>query len=327
MPCVRRVRRAGFTLIELLVVMAIIAILIGLLLPAVQKIREAANRMKCSNNMKQIGLAVHNYELTNGLVPPAWTPDVGGPTYNSGKGLVPNNPQAPPPIAGTIHFLLLPYLEQENLYQMSRQGNTLNSNQSAIAGQVIQGFICPSDASNNRNIQRYGYASTNYAANLMIFDPRTDASATQAMPNGLSNTVVFAERWKLCQPVTGGQTEPGWGVHPAFVGHGWDTPVYGWRDMTFTYGIYTADQQQYDPSIDFNTGYGFQARPLPQQCDWHVTQSAHTGVMNVLLGDGSVRGVRPSVSTGYFSGPPSITGGTWVVANNPKDRQPLGGDW
>jgi len=328
MPCVNRVRRAGFTLIELLVVMAIIAILVGLLLPAVQKVREAANRMKCANNLKQIGLAIHNYELANGLVPPAWTPDAGNGTFNSGTGLVPNNPNAPPPIAGTIHFVLLPYLEQENLYQNSRQGNTLNSYQPAIYGQILPGFICPSDASQNQNKNRNAFASTNFAANLMIFDPRGPGSATQAMPNGLSNTVVFAERWKQCQPSTGGDTEPGWAWHPAInTNYIWDTPVFGWRDYAFSLGYAPANAPMPDPSFDFNLGYGFQVRPNPNRCEWHVTQSYHTGVMNVLLGDGSVRGVRESLSTGYYSGPPQITGGTWVTACNPKVRQPLGSDW
>ena len=243
MPCVKRVRKTGFTLIELLVVIAIIGILIGLLLPAVQKVREAANRMKCQNNLKQIGLAVHNYELTNGLVPPAWTPDKGGGTFGTNYGVI--NGQAP--ITGTIHFLLLPFIEQDNLYAAAKDSaTTYNASFNNVSisvnvpTTVIQTFLCPSDSTLNSNLQRYGYGSSCYSANLMIFDPKGPGSVTQSMPNGTSNTVIFTERYKVCAPSSGGYTGPAWAMHPAFVGHGWDTPVFGWHEA----GI------GFDPSFD-----------------------------------------------------------------------------
>src|SRR5437588_2888448 len=152
----RMVQRRGFTLIELLVVIAIIGVLIGLLLPAVQKVREAANRMKCTNNLKQLGIAAHNYHGTYDMFPP------GAVKYRNYNPAGTNNLQEYDRY--TWGVLLLPYVEMDNLYRQwpfhyygppggvgIRSSGTMtlpatgNLATGAIAAQPIKTYQCPSD--------------------------------------------------------------------------------------------------------------------------------------------------------------------------------------
>src|SRR5258707_354114 len=145
---VRSSNRRGFTLIELLVVIAIIAILIGLLLPAVQKVREAAARLQCQNNLKQIGLAVHNYADVNGKVPNAWLQQWNG----NGAGGIVFGPNSPNRDVTTIWHLIMPYLEQENLYKLGTRDNPtivgfsmrLWSSMPPVGGVSVKAYLCPS---------------------------------------------------------------------------------------------------------------------------------------------------------------------------------------
>ena len=221
-PSSRR-SRSGFTLIELLVVIAIIAILIGLLLPAVQKVREAAARTQCSNNLKQLGLAVHNYASAyNDKLPKGYTfLPVGSPPVPAGA--VPANDNG----GANMLVALFPFVEQDNLFrQVQTVGNTWGTSSTPVNyyQQVVKTFICPSDGSGNDNLTplvtsgngnsaSYGYpaqpaqwAVSNYAWNYMLFASPTNPSnpwggsgvRINTMQDGTSNTIMFTERLASC---------------------------------------------------------------------------------------------------------------------------------
>jgi prepilin-type N-terminal cleavage/methylation domain-containing protein len=174
-------QRRGFTLIELLVVIAIIAILIGLLLPAVQKVREAAARSQCTNNLKQLGIAMHAYHDTNGKFP-----------FEDGPGSVPANGLCDP----SIYVQILPYIEQGNIYQqMNTQAGGLQNfigNQTIANTVTIKIFLCPSRRGGGNGLGKVDYAGAYNGgideADITTYQP--GASGDRAILNSLNTTMA-----------------------------------------------------------------------------------------------------------------------------------------
>ena len=290
---------------------AIIAILIGLLLPAIQKVRETAARMQCANNLKQITLAVHSFEGCYGKVPPCEGTASG--VFNPySPGLV-----SPTGTNGTTFFYLLPFIEQNNLY-VQANGDSMN-----VGAVVVKEYLCPSDPSvinansyggvgvmKSANIQRDGFASCNYAANVEVFEPRGPNSLLTSMPDGLSNTVMFTERYRNCSPASGGCLLPAWAWNTiSNSADPWASPTFGARNDNIP-------QMNQGGAAYNSNGVAFQAGPSVQQCNWYVTQGGHSGSMLTGLGDGSVRAVTSGLSVD-----------TWTNACTPNDGTPLGPDW
>jgi type II secretory pathway pseudopilin PulG len=276
-------------LVELLVVIGIIAVSIGLLLPAVQKVRAASARLRCGNNLKQIGLASHNFSATYGFLPPSngFLPTA---SSTSEGQMTPGNAY------GSVFFHLLPFVEQDDLYRSSYgtapgwSGNHYLS--SALEDRPLAVYVCPSDPSNDASAARRALGS--YASNLRALPSWELARLQFSFPDGTANTILFTERYGRCRQ---------------------SRPPYGPIEMLWT-GVNASFSDRSLPQVQPKWDVMLEPMPNPFVCIASRTQTAHERVINVCLADGSVRAVSTALSPE-----------TWVLALQPDDGEPMPGDW
>lgn len=282
-------KRTGFTLIELLFVVAVIGMLILLLLPAVQKVRETAARTQTQSHLMQLGLALHAVNDVAGQLPP--------PTGKFG------------PITGTLHVHLLPYIEQDSLYRQIVAGMPLAQQQDV----AVSLFTAPSDPTAPADGK-----GTSYAANLRAFDRAGvamgkagfqtefkptglgDSSIPDTFTDGTSNTISFATRYANC----GG-------------GNGAPPVLFTNSCVVGTSPFFGCLANKLPASSDNVADQIFQTQPRDLNCNPNWTPQGYSSrSISVAMFDGSVRLVHGGISPA-----------TWAAACQPNDGIPLGADW
>jgi type II secretory pathway pseudopilin PulG len=234
-------------MIELLVILAVLAFLVGLLVPAIQQVRRAAARTQSLNNLKQMGIAIHNINDVYGKLPPV----VGSFPVKNDK-------------AGTLFFHILPFIEQQNVFQQA-DGDVRKKETYRV---IIPVYLNPMDKSAPTNNRYKGWlATSSYAGNWMVFGHTDGGTARipQTFPDGTSNTIAFAERYQMCHG-----TPCAWGY----------SSLYTWAPMFAFY----------------NKGK-FQNAPKQNDCNPVLPQSTDSAGIQVALGDGSARTVKQTISS------------------------------
>jgi prepilin-type N-terminal cleavage/methylation domain-containing protein len=317
--------RTAFTLIELLVVIAIIAVLIGLLLPAVQQVRQAAALISCKNQLKQLGLACHNFSNDQTYLPPqyGWFP-------TTGRGQV-----------GTLLFHLMPYVEQSDLQRKTvSQGesrttywglsfgtvaNTLDMRVSSVCMTPVKSFQCPSDLGLSSMVVKFGWAPASYAGNYQIFARNGYGQSTPALAHfgnngiegpefyrwqghtnlftdildGLSQTVLMTEKLSQCN-------SSAWGPNPAAGGNIWAR----WDGLDTWQPTFAAFKLGAEAFPQFNV-----SRWDSAECDPMRASTPHGNMMNCLNADGSVKTVTNTLSTGSWWASITPAGGEITTDN------------